>query len=380
MQIATVFSAVSILAKSIGSLPVVLSKRTPKGKLPVPEHPLQYLLGSAPNDESPSAVAFWESYVGHLVLTGNAYAEIQRNGAGDPTALWILDPRQTQPWREPNGELVYKTTQGGQARTLAAADVLHVPLYSHDGIFGLSPITQCRELLGTTVATERFGARFFRNYATPSLVLKTDAQVLPEQKTDMRNAWERMQSGNNAHRIAILDQGLSIEKISIAPDEAQWMESQKHNRSTIAAIFGVPLHLLGDDSKLSRASTEEVNRQFYTDTLQPLIARITSAIALKILPRSPGCASDYSVDFDSSARLQGDENAQMNRVTTLRQWGITTINEQREALGYPSLGLGGNRLLTPANMNAVDADTGEVIAAAPPVVTNEPKEEGTPGN
>ncbi len=182
----------------------------------------------------------------------------------------------------------------------------------------------------------------------------------------MRSEWEAMQSGSNTHKVAILDQEMELQPLSIGPDEAQFMESQRFSRETISGLFGVPLHLLGDSSKLSRASTEELNRAFYTDTLNPIISRITQAIALKVLPRSPGQASDYSVDFDVSARLAGDETAQMNRVATLRQWSISTINEQREALGKPALGIAGDRLLSPLNMNVIDIHTGDVIAPTQP--------------
>src|SRR6202008_3157535 len=114
-------------------------KQTPNGKQEAIDAPLSHLLQIAPNDET-SAYSFFETLVTHLNLRGNAYAEIQRNAAGDPVALWNLDPRKTEPVRlGVDGDLWYKTSDGmtaGQTRVIAAEDMLHVVLFSWDGIQG----------------------------------------------------------------------------------------------------------------------------------------------------------------------------------------------------------------------------------------------------
>lgn len=372
LQMATVFTCVSILAKSIGTLPLVVYKQTERGKIPVPDDPLQFLLGVQPNEDTPNAAAFWECYVAHLVLTGNAYAEISRNVYGDPVALWVLNPRSTQPYRDPaTGKLTYRTSDGmpaGQYRILQPADVLHVPLFSHDGVLGLSPIANCREMLGASLSQDKFGAQFFANYATPSLALLTDHSVKPEDKGPMRADWEKLQGGDSRHRVAILDQGLKLEKISITPNEAQFLDSKRFSQAQIAALFGVPQHLLNSGDMVSRGSTEELQRQWLADGLQAPINRICQAIALKILPRSPGRASDYSVNFVKD--LSGDTKAMAERIRTNMSTGIWTLNDGLEAQGLPTVE-GGNIRTLPANFFAVDLETGKFLQPGTPTQNDE---------
>jgi HK97 family phage portal protein len=173
------------------------------------DNPLAHLLQIEPNPET-SAYSFFETLVTHTMLRGNGYGEIQRTAAGDPVALWNLDPRKTEPVRlGVNGDLAYKTWDGmglGQTRIIAAKDMLHVVLFSWDGIQGVSPIAMLRQTLGLAIGQQKFSARLLKNNAVPAVALTIDAKMKPEDKTKMRADWEELQLGSNQGRVAILGQ------------------------------------------------------------------------------------------------------------------------------------------------------------------------------
>jgi HK97 family phage portal protein len=371
MQITTVFSCIRILAESVASLPVKLFTVTDKGRIQELNNPLHFLLSVSPNEEM-SSFSWVETLMCHLALTGNAYVQIQRGADQTPIALWPLNPRLTNPVRLPSGTLAYKTSDGmngGQTRILAAKDVIHIPLTSWDGLVGMSPIMQARQSLGLAAAAEKFGARLFANGAIPLIALKTVAKVRPEDKLKMRLDWESLQTGSNQHRVAVLDQDLTIEKLGITPEEGQFLQTRHYTRADIAALFRVPAHMVGELQKLSNSNTENMNLSFVVDTLRPYLSRIEAEITRKLLPRETGKISNLTVQFDVTERLRGDYASQTAGAATGRQWGWLTGNDVRRSMGLNEGGPELDIFINPVNMQnslrLLDAP-----AAAEKVVTN----------
>jgi HK97 family phage portal protein len=305
-----------LLRKNIGrigfeSAPLQLFSKTPTGKVLDTAHPLSYLLGQEPNPEM-DTVAWLECQMAHLVLTGNSYSQIQRDTDQNPLAIWPLNPRLTPPYRLANGTLVYKTEDGGVQRTLSAKDVWHVKKFAYDGLLGISPILECKLLLGGQIAAEKMGSRLFANNATPSGILTMPAtmKVKPEDKQKMRADWESQQLGVNQHRINILDQGAVFTPLSITNQEAQFLETRQMQRADIGAIYRISSHMLGSEVRQTDANVESMNLQFVTSTLRPYLSKFESEIARKILPRTAGRNSALSVAFNVAEMLRGDSGVE----------------------------------------------------------------------
>jgi HK97 family phage portal protein len=354
LKISTVYSCVRVLSESVASLPVRLLRITPQGRVQELENPLHYLLSVAPNPEMTSFVYF-ETVAFHLSLTGNSYSEIERTADGTPVALWPLSPRLTRPVRMPNGDLKYETQDGetgGNKRIIDAANCLHVPLMSFDGIVGLSPIMQAARALGLAAGAEKFGSRLFANYATPNIALLVNQKMKAEDKQKARKDWEDLQSGGNQHRVAILDNDMKIEQLSITPEEGQFLETRVHQRSDICAIFRVPVHMAGSEQKLSNSNVEQINLSFIVDTLRPILSRIEAEIVKKLMPRDAGKNSDLTVQFDLSERQRGDTAAQVSLISTCRQWGVFSANDARRILSLPVGDSSDDVKMVPINMQA----------------------------
>jgi HK97 family phage portal protein len=334
LQLSTVFSCVKILAESVSSLPLNLYSKTATGRTLETAHPLSYLLCSEPNSEM-DYVSWVEVCMSHLALTGNSYNQIQRDAEHNPIALWPLNPRLTHPYRLANNQLVYKTEDGATQRILAAADVLHVKTISFDGLLGMSPILQCKRLLGGQIASEKYGSRFFANNATPSgiLTMPANMKVKPEDKPKMRADWESQQLAGNQHRVNILDQGTTYQQISISPEEGQFLELMQFNRAQIGAIYRISSHLLGSETRQTDANVESMNTSFLSQTLNPYLVKFESEISKKLLPRTPGQHSKFSVSFDTSALMRGDSAAKAAWYSASVNNGWMTRNDVRRSEG-----------------------------------------------
>jgi HK97 family phage portal protein len=215
LSISTVFTCCRVLSDGVASLPCKVYKQTPNGKMEDIDARLTHLLQIEANPET-SSYSYFETLITHLMLRGNAYSEIQRDAADNPVALWNLDPRKTEPVRlGVNGELAYKCCDGmgpGQTRIIHARDMLHVVLFSWDGIQGVSPVAMLRQTLGLAIGQQKFTARILKNNAVPQLALVHTGKLKPEDKSKMRVDWEQLQGGSSQGRVAILDNGLTADK------------------------------------------------------------------------------------------------------------------------------------------------------------------------
>ena len=356
MQMTAVYSCVRILAEAVAGLPLHLYKYTDDGgKEKAIDHPLYRLLHDEPNPEMSSFV-FRETLMTHLLLWGNAYAQIIRNGRNEIIALYPLMPNKMSVDRDENGHLFYTYYRGPDeaiknkdlAVTLQPSDVLHIPGLGFDGLVGYSPIAMAKNAIGLSIATEEYGARFFANGATPGGILEFPGTV--KNPESIRESWNKGFSGNNAHKVAILEEGMKYTPISISPEQAQFLETRKFQIDEIARIFRVPPHMVGDLEKSSFSNIEQQSLEFVKYTLEPWIIRWEQSLNRALLSETE--KPDYFVKFNVDGLLRGDYQSRMNGYAIARQNGWMSANDIRslEQLDLIPDELGGNLYLINGNM------------------------------
>jgi HK97 family phage portal protein len=351
LAISTVYTCVTILAEGIASLPCKLMRQSEKGRAEAVNNPLYDLLAYSPNIEM-TAFTFWSTIVGSAALTGNGYAVIIRDENKQPESIWPLHPLKTEPFRQKDGTLAFKTSDGeaeGSFRIIAAADVLHFPLFSFDGIKGLGPIRAARESFATARAMEKYGARFFANDATPpSVLIRKGPAPDPKVQAEIRESWKAAHAGGNQHTQGFLYGDWSIETVGLNPEDTQFIVSKNYTRSDIAAMFKIPPQMVGSLERMSNNNWTGQQLSFVTDTLRPITVRIEQEVKRKLLTGRAG--SKLFVTFDVTERLKGDFDTQTKTLALGRQWGILTGNECRIELGYNPLGPEADVLIYPVNM------------------------------
>ena len=166
LNISPWYSCVRILSETIASLPIITYRRLDRGRERASEHPVYPLLKDAPNPFM-TTNEFIESRQGHLLGWGNAFAEIERNSAGQVVALWPIPPDRVRVQITPDRLWYWVRVDGAPELQLRQDQMLHVRGLSSDGIIGYGIVDLLRESLGLTKIEEEYRARFFKNDARP---------------------------------------------------------------------------------------------------------------------------------------------------------------------------------------------------------------------
>ncbi len=297
IQHTVVYACVRVLSEAIASLPLHVYEYTNNGGSPslgesaeristgvrakerVFNHPLYFLLHDQPNPEMTSFI-FRETLMSHILIYGNAYAQIIRNGRGEVIGLYPLMPDKMKVDRDEQNRLIYIYSRYDEANpnfkeqgdiVLSADDVLHIPGLGFDGIVGYSPIALAKNAIGISLACEEYGATFFANGASPSGVLEHPGVIKNPER--VRNAWQKAYGSANSHRTAILEEGMKYTPISIPNNEAQFLETRKFQIEEIARLYRVPLHLIGDLDHATFSNIEHQSLEFVKFTLEPWLVR-----------------------------------------------------------------------------------------------------------
>lgn len=336
MQTTAVYACVRILAEAVASLPLhVYEYQDDGGKKLVHDHPLYYLLHDEPNPEMTSFV-FRETLMSHLLIWGNAYAQIIRDGAGRVLGLYPLLPDKMDVQRDDHGNIYYVYSRNSDENPmfkeygdirLKAEDVLHIPGLGFDGLIGYSPIAMAKNAVGMTLACEEYGASFFANGANPGGVLEHPGVLKDPSK--VRESWNSVYRGvNNAHKIAVLEEGMKYQQIGIPPEEAQFLETRKFQINEIARLYRIPPHMVGDLDKSSFSNIEQQSLEFVKYTLDPWVIRWEQSLQRSLL--LPGEKGKYFIKLNVDGLLRGDYQSRMNGYAVGRQNGWFSANDIRE--------------------------------------------------
>jgi len=327
MQSTAVYACVRIISEAIASLPLHVYRYRPDGsKERVVNHPLYHLLHDEPNDEMTSFV-LRETMTAHLLLYGNAYAQIVRNGRGDVIEIYPLMPNRMGVYRDANRQIFYRYMSDYGEFTFTVDDILHVPGLGFDGLIGYSPIAMAKNAIGVSLAAEEYGAGFFSNGAMPGGILEHPNIV--KDPAALRDSWAQAFGGSgNAKKVAVLEEGMKFQAISVPPEDAQFLETRKFQVDEIARIFRVPPHMVGDLEKATFNNIEQLSLEFVKYTLQPWLIRLEQAMNKSLL--LPSEKSSVFVKFNLDGMLRGDFESRMRGYSTGIQNGIYSFNEVRQ--------------------------------------------------
>jgi HK97 family phage portal protein len=363
LGIPSVYAAVGLVSETIGHFPVKLL-RTKDGKKDEDRaHPLWTVLHDLPNPEL-TAIEMRSAQQGHLMLRGNAYAEIERDTSGRVKALWPFRPDLMTVTRDKQKRIVYlyRLPHGGDVKwtwnsaTTQPAPILHVRGFGYDGLCGYSPLTLHRETFGLAKAAEEQGARFFSNAARPSGVLKAPGELSDEARLRLKTAWDATTRGlSNAHRVAVLEQGIEWQQISLTPEDSQMLQTMRDVDARIAAIFRVPPHMIGQVERSTSwgSGIEQQNIMFLQFSLMPWLVRWQQAMARDLLSIK-GYAT-HQIRFNVRALLRGDMATQSTFLQTMLDRGVYSINEARGYLDENTIGPDGDLRYVQGNMMPLGA-------------------------
>lgn len=372
---AAVYAAVSLISDTIGYLDVVPFQQTGDSKRRAYDNELYRLL-LEPNDAM-NGFTLRQIMTSHALTWGNGYAYIERDDADFSKIISIkpLLPDRTYPYRLLTGELTYTTRVNGTLFNLKPYEVLHIKSIGFTGLTGLSPIQLFRQTIGKQLAFDKFGAKIFANGLNANGVLSHPGQLSKDAQDRLReNITSKLTGLDNSHKLLILEEGLTFQKISIDPDEAQFLDSMKFGVTDIARIYRVPPHLIGDLSRSTNNNVEQQSLDFKTNCLNPWVMQWEQELNRKLLSDDDKAAG-LSFKFDFRNLLRGDSTATANYYKSLSSF--LTINEIRAALDENPIANGDVILVQSQNVT-LDSVVNPPLVQAPSPGPADPQAEPSP--
>ena len=351
MRLSTVYACVRVIAESVATMSLHVYKQKPSGGLvKAEETKLDRLLHREPNPEMTSFV--WrETMMSHLLLWGNAYSQIIRNGRGEVIELYPLLAENMEVERDSETRRLqyFYTDSRGERHLLAPEDVLHLHGLGFDGVMGYSPIAMEKNAISLSLAAEKYGSNFFGSGAIPAGIITHPGQLKNPGK--LRASWMKNYGGAaNAGSVAILEEGMKFEHIAIPNNEAQFLETRKFQVSEICRIYRVPPHMIGDLEHATFSNIEHQGMEFVKYTISPWVSRIEQDMERALL--APEEKGRFQIKFNVDSLQRGDFKSRMEAYHIGRQDGIYSANDIREKEDMELLSEedGGNAYLVNGNM------------------------------
>ena len=356
LTLSTWFACIRAISEDIGKLPLFIYRTDEdKGKSKATDHPLFRLLRSSPNPEM-TAQTFRELMTGWGLSWGNAFAEIERDGAGNPIALWPIHPSRSWLHRV-DGRIVLDVRisildRPESAVRLEYADVIHIRGFGDDPLGGLSVAGLAAESLGVSLAAQTYGAAFFGNGAMPLIVLTHPGKLSEVAQTNMRESWKKRYAGEDKLGVGILQEGVKIDKLTIPPEEAQFLQTRQFQRQQVAEWFRMPPHKVQNLEHATFSNIEHQGIEYVTDTLTPWFVRWEQELERKLLDERD--REIYDIQHLASELMRGDMQARANFYRTMISTAAMTPNEARESENMCDGGAAADELFIQGAMTTIE--------------------------
>ena len=346
LNLTAVWACVRILSETVGTLPMHLYRRTPKGRERLYDHPCHRLV------QLPNGYSTRFDLMHHLMVScalwGNGYARIFRDKHYRPLRLKFIHPARIEPLLSDGDELFYRLDSG---ELLPNEDVIHIRALSTNGYKGKSPIAVHRDNLALSVSAQLYGKRFFDQGGNMSGVFKYPSTLKPEAYKRLKNDLMVQAVGlHNAHVPLLLEGGMTYERISIPPEDAQFIATRKFQKTEIATIYGIPPHMIADLERATNNNIEHQGMEFVQYCLMPYLVRIEEEFNRKLLRDDE--FGEYYFLFGLNGLLRGDAKTRSEYYKNMNLVGAMSANEIRSLEDMNSYD-GGDEYFVQMNMQTV---------------------------
>jgi HK97 family phage portal protein len=352
-KVNAIFSAVSLISDTISTLPVDSYIRRDGARFAFRPRPAWV----QQPDIDTTKEAFYGSLIVSLLLDGNGFVRVFRDGAGRVINMTVLNPARVEIRKNKVGEVVY--VYEGEGKPLNKNEIIHIPDVVRPGeIRGISRVIALKDNFGLALALESYAARFFGQGATTQGLIEFPGNLTPEQAKQLVDGFDARHRGfRKAHKTGVLSGGAKYVNTSVENDKAQFIDSRRMAVEDVARAFNIPPHLLGLPGTNTYSSVEQNNIAFVTHTLRPIVQKLESAFT-PLMVNEPGGSTAF-IKFTLDGLLRGDANSRFSAYSVGLQAGYLTINDIRRLEDLPPVD-GGEIIRVPlANVNI---DAAELVA------------------
>jgi HK97 family phage portal protein len=349
LQISTVWACIDRRATTVASLPFFVYEQKNGEKVLARSSRLYAILHDSPNSRM-TPFEFWRAMMMNHDLRGNAYARIDRDGAGEAVAMWPMPADQVEPIVLDDGSMVYKYQIGGDIAVLAAENVLHLKNLGN-GTTGLAKLEFMRASTDEAAKAQEAAAKVFGSGGKPTGVLMLDKVLNDEQRKSLSARFAEMASGSTA-RLYVLEANMKYEQLSMSPEQQQLLETRNYGVAELCRWLDCP-PVLVHHSNVTAWGTGiyEIKDGFYTLAIRPTVINIEQAVRKRVF--TPRQRATMTGEFSLDALLLGDPTNRADINAKNVQNGIASRAEIRQLEGYPYVA--GTEVLT-AQSNLVPLD------------------------
>lgn len=347
LQISAVWAAVSLWAKTIGTLPL-MTYESKNGNRTLARNSMLWLLFHETPNSRMTPAEFWIAMILNFMLRGNAYARIERDPrTGEAYALWPMASDQVEVTVLKDGTLVYLYRVGNDVAALAEANVLHLKELGN-GTMGLSRLEYMRVTTSELANAQKSANTLFKNGGKPTGILMIDQMLEPGQRETLLEKFKEMAYGSTS-RLYILEAGMKYQQVNLTPQDMQLLSTRQFGIQEIGRWFGTPSILLNQTEGTTTlgSSANEIIETFYKLNVRPALVSIEQAIRKRVLTNEQ--RSQFIVEFNLDALLRASLGARMDIYAKASQNGVFTRNECRQLENLPPVE-GGDTLTAQTNL------------------------------
>ncbi|NHZ93537.1 phage portal protein [Massilia sp. CCM 8733] len=331
LQISTVWACIDRRATLVASLPFFAYEQVDGEKVLARKSRLYELLHESPNSRM-TPFEFWRAMMMNHDLRGNAYARIDRDGAGEAVALWPMPADQVESEVLQNGSMIYKYRIGNDVAVFSDRNVLHLKNLGN-GTTGLSKLEFMRATLDEGAKSQAAASKLFANGGKPSGILMIDKVLDKAQRAAVKKNFEDMAEGGMS-RLFVLEAGMKYEQLSLSPVDQQLLETRKLTTELICQWFDVPPVLVHHSNVTAWGSgIEQLIQGFYTTAMRPTLINIEQAVRKRVM--TPRQRVTMTVEFSLDALLRGNPKDRAEILAKLLQNAVISIAEARQLEGWP---------------------------------------------
>jgi HK97 family phage portal protein len=352
-RVNAIFSAVSLISDTISTLPIDSYIRRDGARFAFRPRPAWV----QQPDIDTTKEAFYGSLIVSMLLDGNGFVRVFRDGAGRVINMTVLNPAKVEIRKNKVGEVVYINQDEG--KPLTKNEMIHIPDVVRPGeTRGISRVTALKDNFGLALALESYAARFFGQGASTQGIIEFPGNLTPEQAKQLVDGFDARHKGfRKAHKTGVLSGGAKYVNTSVENDKAQFIDSRRMAVEDVARAFNIPPHLLGLPGTNTYSSVEQNNIAFVTHTLRPIVQKLESAFT-PLMANEPGGSTAF-IKFTLDGLLRGDANSRFTAYSVGLQAGYLTINDIRRLEDLPPVD-GGEIIRVP--LASVNIDAAELVA------------------
>lgn len=343
LKVSAFYCGVNAIANSVALLPKSVYLKAGDQRDRDEAHPLDYLIHDEPNSFM-TAFVFWFTMTVSMILRGNAYALIERDGSGNPLALHFMHPDEVQV-REYQGQLFYHY----KGKTYMAYEVLHIPGFAFNGISGLSAVQFAAQNLGVSLSADEFAGNAYSEKANTYGVAESDLEIKDVGRKNIETIFNNaLVAGNRKHRVAVLDEGLKYKSIMLSPNESEFIKAKAAGVEDVARWLNIPLHKLHTSGEGGYNFLVEMSQEYLSGTIQPIGEKIKQELQRKCLGKSGRTVGryinlNYKKLLETNPKLRSEFYRNMVLIKAMRPNEVRDLEDMNP---YP----GGDQFLQMSNL------------------------------